>query len=194
MGAEATFEDEFSFSYTDDWTLANGTDLARLSSGDATVIVAGPMNYALVLGTGEFESDADALAFFLDRSGYTVGDSVETDALAAVEISLPRRNQTGTATLVDVENDQKAVIIALSGGDTDTSTLTTMIADSIVVPAPEVPEEEVAEEPTEEATEEGEPDAEADSEAGSEAEAGADAEAEADSEAEAGAGSDSAER
>ena len=76
-------------------------------------------------------------------------EEVETEELAAVEVSLPRRDQTGTATLVETEDGRKVAVVALSGGETATDELVTSVVDTIVLPVVEV-EEEATEEMAEE--------------------------------------------
>ena len=114
-GAEASYEGAFSFSYPDEYTLSEGSDLVTLALAGNRVLVSGPDNYATIIGDVSFDDAADELAFFLDRSGYTVGDPADvSDAEAAFDVELPRRDQSGLAALYDLGFGRSGVVVALS--------------------------------------------------------------------------------
>jgi chemotaxis protein histidine kinase CheA len=165
MGEVTTYDDGagLTFDYPVDFELTEGTDLYRLHSGDQVVVVVGPSAYATVLSTSEFESEADALAFYLDRAGYEVGDAADMMmAAASFSIELPRRKQIGFGNLVDLGDGNFAVVIELS---TDSMNIPgdigAVVEESISYAPPPPPEEEVVateeapatEEATAEATE-----------------------------------------
>jgi uncharacterized surface protein with fasciclin (FAS1) repeats/copper(I)-binding protein len=117
----ATYEGVYSFDYPADFDLAeSGTfDLVTLQRGDQRIVVVGPDAYNAILGAQEFESDSEQLAFYLDRAGYDVGDETSMMmGLASYEVALPRNNQVGAATLVDLDNGRRGVVIEL-GPDAD---------------------------------------------------------------------------
>jgi uncharacterized surface protein with fasciclin (FAS1) repeats len=106
---------------------------ARLEMGDEIIIILGPDNYATVISGQEFEDDISALIFFMDRTGYSAGteavDASYDNVLAAIRISLPRRQQQGLAYLVDLGVGLRGIVVSLHtgrgrvgapGGDVDT--------------------------------------------------------------------------
>ncbi|MGB1286853.1 MAG: fasciclin domain-containing protein [Aggregatilineales bacterium] len=124
-----TYEGGFSVDYAVGVNLEEGNNLVKLTRGAADVTVFGDAAYTQVIGGGEFEDDASALNFFLDRNGYTIGDAAEAgDALAAFNVELPRRDQVGVAYLVDVEFGHRVVIAGLSGSETIDQALRNVIA------------------------------------------------------------------
>lgn len=150
------------FSYPSNYvvTESSTTDLVRLNSGDDALVVVGPNNYAAVLGTQTFENDAAALAHYLDRAGYGVGEAATMDmGLASNMVTLARRNQEGYATLVSVGEGLNAVVIALAP-DYETSTVSAVgaaimgsLSYTVIVPPTEEPTPEPVVEVTPEATE-----------------------------------------
>jgi transforming growth factor-beta-induced protein len=113
---------KYRFSYPADYELTEGNDFLQLTSEDNTINVYGPESYTKVLGAQTFDTDADALAFFVDRAGLEVGDAVEDMGLAAVEVELTQRKQTGQAVLVDLQNGRKGVVISLVNAKADLDT------------------------------------------------------------------------
>jgi uncharacterized surface protein with fasciclin (FAS1) repeats len=94
-------------------------DNVRLEKGDETIIIFGPTSYAQVLGNETFEADVDELSFFLDRSGFQVGDPLESlvdGPLAGVRASLSRRNQQGYAYLVPLSAGLHGAVVSLHTG------------------------------------------------------------------------------
>ena len=118
----ATYEGaNYSFDYPSNFEVTEGSDLVRLTDGDSVIVVVGPDSYNTVLGDVEFEDESEAFAFYLDRTGYTVGDEgMMAMGVASYEIELPRRGQFGDATLVDLDNGRRGVIIEL-GPDADSA-------------------------------------------------------------------------
>jgi uncharacterized surface protein with fasciclin (FAS1) repeats len=106
-----TFTDgTFSFNYPSNYTVEAGNSLYRVVNGDNVVVVVNNATYTTVLGGVSFDDNAAALNFYLDRTGYTVGEA-SGDGVA---VELPRRNQSGVATLVDLGAGNSAVVISLS--------------------------------------------------------------------------------
>jgi uncharacterized surface protein with fasciclin (FAS1) repeats len=128
----STYDGDFNFEVPEGYEVTeSGTlDLVRVEGEGNVIIVAGPDSYAQVLGGETFESDADALNFYLDRSGYTVGDPVEADALAAANVALERRDQEGTAYLLDMGFDRVVVVITLTteGSEVDEAASETVLS------------------------------------------------------------------
>ena len=130
-----TYSAEFSFEYPADWAVTPGNGLVRLEKGDAAVVVVGPASYRTVLGTMTFESQADELTFYLERSGYTVVEPLALDgALASIAVELPRRSQSGFALLQDLNYGRVGVVIALNGAETSAEAAANVIAASLVFP------------------------------------------------------------
>jgi uncharacterized surface protein with fasciclin (FAS1) repeats len=117
MGEATLYDGTFDFEYPDNYELReSGTvDTVTLNADSQQVMVVGPDSYNRVIGGETFESDAEALAFYLERRGYMVGD--ETDmmmGLASYDVTLPRRGLVGAATLVDLNNDRRTVVIEMA--------------------------------------------------------------------------------
>jgi uncharacterized surface protein with fasciclin (FAS1) repeats len=94
-------------------------DNLRLEKGDDAILIFGPTSYAQVLGGETFETDAEELAFFLDRSGFQVGDPLESlvdGPIAGVRTSLSRRSQQGYAYLVELSAGLHAAVVSLHTG------------------------------------------------------------------------------
>ncbi len=117
----ATYEGAYSFDYPADFEVLESatSDLVTLTRDGQRIVVVGPDAYAAIVGAQEFGSDTEALAFYLNRVGYTVGEETSMMmGLASYEISLPRNDQVGAATLVDLDNGRQGVVIEL-GSDAD---------------------------------------------------------------------------
>ena len=122
----------FSFSYTSDYALQAGNGLYVLSNGDKSVVVVNYVTYATVLGGVSFDDNAAALAFYLDRTGYTVGEATAD----GVAVELARRNQVGTASLVDLGAGNYAVVLALGADAANQPTdLATLVKDTVSIPS-----------------------------------------------------------
>ena len=135
-----TFEDAFTVDYPVGVTAQAGNNLVKLLRGGADVTVFGDDSYNQVLGAVEFEDESSALSFFLDRNGYTVGEAVETeDAVAAFGVELPRREQSGTAYLVDLDYGHRAVVVALSGGEAIDQALSNIISETALGSVSQLP-------------------------------------------------------
>lgn len=96
----------------------NSDGSVTLTSEDNTIVITTDASYASVLSTQEFESDEDALRFFLERIGYTTG--VSQGVLAdgsdlGVGISLARRSQQGVAYLYNLGRETFAVLSLHTG-------------------------------------------------------------------------------
>jgi uncharacterized surface protein with fasciclin (FAS1) repeats len=94
-------------------------DNVRLEKGNDVILIFGPVSYAQVLGNETFETDVEELAFFVDRSGFQVGDPLESlpdGAVAGVRASLGRRQQQGYAYLVELSANLHAAVISLHTG------------------------------------------------------------------------------
>jgi uncharacterized surface protein with fasciclin (FAS1) repeats len=119
------YDGRFTFTVPAAYTLTeSGTnDLVRADSDETgTFVVVGPNSYSQVIGGQDFETEDDALAFYLERTGYTVGESsgmmrMVDGVLGAYDVTLARRGTEGTGFLVDIENGRTGVVIAL--GDYD---------------------------------------------------------------------------
>jgi uncharacterized surface protein with fasciclin (FAS1) repeats len=127
-----TFTDgTFSFNYPSNYTVEAGNGLYRVVNGDKVVVVVTNDAYHTVLGGVSFDDSAAALAFYLDRTGYTVGEA----AADGVAVELPRRNQSGVATLVDLGAGNSAVVITLSPtGSTETVEAAAEVISSVSIP------------------------------------------------------------
>ena len=128
----------YTFDYPDDFEANVGlnTDLVTLTRGDQKIVVVGPESYTNVFGGRDFESDAEELAFYLDRTGYDIGEETTTDTgIASTSIAFPRAGQVGVATLIDLENNRRGVVIALGAdeGSLPDDVVATII-ESIVYP------------------------------------------------------------
>jgi len=119
-----------SFTYPSNYELNPGNGVYVLTSGEETVVVVSQAAYGTVLGGVSFDSDAAALAFYLDRTGYTVG----AETADGVAVELPRRNQAGVATLVDLGGEQNAVVITLAPAGT-TSAAAAQVLETISIPS-----------------------------------------------------------
>jgi uncharacterized surface protein with fasciclin (FAS1) repeats len=94
-------------------------DNLRLESGEETILIFGPDSYSQVLGNETFETDGEELAFFLDRSGFQVGDPLDSlvdGPIAGTRVSLSRRNQQGYAYLMELSAGLRAAVISLHEG------------------------------------------------------------------------------
>ena len=121
-GAVVTFDDGagFTFDYPEGYEVTTNTDssVITLDMGEQRIIVISPANWALVVGDEEGTLE-EQLAFFVERLGYTAGESSDMMmADASINIELPRRGLVGYANLSDVENGNYAVVIEL-GPDAD---------------------------------------------------------------------------
>jgi uncharacterized surface protein with fasciclin (FAS1) repeats len=119
-----------SFTYPSNYELNPGNGVFVLTSGEETVVVVNETAYNTVLGGVSFDDNAAALAFYLDRTGYTVGEATAD----GVAVELPRRNQSGVATLVDLGGEQNAVVITLAPAGT-TSAAAAQILETISIPS-----------------------------------------------------------
>jgi uncharacterized surface protein with fasciclin (FAS1) repeats len=102
-----------------DVTNSTTTDNVRFEMGSEAILVFGPDTYTQILGSEEFEDDESELAFFMDRSGFSVGDagdSEQANVLATLRVSLARRQQQGIAYLVDLGVGQRGVVVSLHTG------------------------------------------------------------------------------
>jgi uncharacterized surface protein with fasciclin (FAS1) repeats len=127
-----TFNDAgFTFSHPSNYTVDAGNGLYRVSNGDLVVVVINNTAYTTVLGGETFADDAAALAFYLDRTGYEVGEATAD----GVAVSLPRRNQVGSASLVDLGAGNSAVVIALGpDADNQPTDVATQIRETVSIP------------------------------------------------------------
>ena len=121
-GAVVTFDDGagFTFDYPEGYEVTTNTDssVITLDMGEQRIIVISPANWALVVGDEEGTLE-EQLVFFVERLGYTAGESSDMMmADASINIELPRRGLVGYANLSDVENGNYAVVIEL-GPDAD---------------------------------------------------------------------------
>jgi len=133
----------FVFEIPAGFEVEEGNGLYRLTSGDQLLIVVSPTAYATVLGGQTFEDSAAALAFYLDRTGYTVGET--TDGVVAV--TLPRRNLAGTASTVDLGEGNTGVILQLTAdGSNLPADAAAVVAETMAYTPPPPAEEEAAEE------------------------------------------------
>jgi len=132
----ATYEGRYTFDYPEQFEAREGTDIVTVTGDNVRLLTSGPDNYNMVLGEMTHDTPEDALAFFLDRSGYAPGDAIESEiGLAALEVSLPRRNLTGTAVLLDLGFDRRGVVIVLSGENLNVDAALTLIAETLTYPA-----------------------------------------------------------
>ena len=168
-----------SFDYPATFTLTESqtTDVFSLNNEDERIVVVGPNAFGNV--AEDTEDLAEALNFYLTRTGYTVGE--ETSMMmgdASYNITFPRRGQEGAATLVTVGEGLYAVVIELTPdyAASNIGALGAEIMDSLEYTVIE------PEEPAEMDTDAGEAETEATEEA--EAESTEEAEAEATEEAE----------
>ena len=121
-GEPQVYEAEYSFVYPAGWEATEGNGLVIIRMDSASVYVYSPTQYATVLGGLESASDAEELALFVDRNGFTAGDAVEADDdmmsppndLARIAVELPRRGLSGEAVLVDLENGNVTAVLGLS--------------------------------------------------------------------------------
>jgi uncharacterized surface protein with fasciclin (FAS1) repeats len=125
-----TFTDgTFSFNYPSNYTVEAGNGLYRVVDGDKVVVVVTNTAYATVLGGVSFDDSAAALAFYLDRTGYTVGEATAD----GVAVELPRRNQAGVATLVDLGAGNSTVVISLAPEGV-TNEAAAQVTESVSIP------------------------------------------------------------
>lgn len=99
--------------------LGDFPDNARLEMDAEAILLVGPDAYAQVIAEQEFESDDDALGFYMGRAGYSVGDPGDVshdNVLAVARIALARRQQTGQAYLVDLGVGLRGVVVSLHTG------------------------------------------------------------------------------
>ncbi|MCA9912201.1 MAG: hypothetical protein KC496_02580 [Anaerolineae bacterium] len=70
----STYEGDFTFDVPAGYTLneSNTTDLVRAEGENGVIIVAGPESFSSVVG--EVDDAAEALNFYLERTGYTITD------------------------------------------------------------------------------------------------------------------------
>jgi len=90
----------------------------NLDNEDDSIIVITSTDYANVIGGQEFETEAEELAFFLDRSGYSAGaeqSALPAGATLGVGVTLSRRSQQGIAYLYDLGRERFAVISLHTG-------------------------------------------------------------------------------
>ena len=104
----ATYEGKYHFSYPSSYEIKEGNDFIQLTSGTNTINVYGPAGYARLIGAQTFDDNNAALKFFVDRSGLKAGDPIKgtlgSNQLAAINVTLSQRQQTGQAVLVDMKN------------------------------------------------------------------------------------------
>lgn len=123
-----TYEGRYRFGYPAGYELTEGNGFIQLASEGSTINVYGPEGYSRIIGGQTFEDNAAALEFFADRAGLEVSEDGATtedlgdNQLAAVDVTLARRDQTGRAVLVDLQNERKAVVVFLNGEDSEIST------------------------------------------------------------------------
>lgn len=94
-------------------------DNVRLEKDGDVILIFGPSSYAQVLGNETFEDDISELAFFVDRSGFQVGEALESlpeGIIAGVRTSLGRRQQQGYAYLKEVSANLHVAVISLHTG------------------------------------------------------------------------------
>lgn len=121
---DVVYDGRFTFTVPSGYELTeSGTfDLVRADVDDSTFVVAGPNSYSQVIGGQDFETEDDALAFYLERTGYAVGESsgmmrMVEGVLGAYDVELARRGTEGTGFLVDMGNERTGVVIALGEYD-----------------------------------------------------------------------------
>ncbi len=119
----ATYEGKYRFSYPSSYEIKEGSDFIQLTSGKSNINVYGPTSYARLIGTQTFDDNNAALKFFVDRSGLKAGDVVKDalsgNQLAAINVTLSQRTQSGRAVLVDLKNGRKGVVVFLNGKGED---------------------------------------------------------------------------
>ena len=121
---DTVYDGRYTFSVPSGYELTESAtnDFVRADAEDSTLVVAGPNSYSTVIGGEEFEDEDDALAFYLERTGYTVGESsgmmrMVEGVLGAYDVTLDRRGTEGTGFLVDMNNGRTGVVIALGEYD-----------------------------------------------------------------------------
>lgn len=135
-----TYDGRFSFTIPQGFRVLESltNDTIRLERDDDILIIIGPDSYNAVLGEQDFDSDGAELAFYLDRTGYGIiirddeGMTFAENVLAFTPVEFERRDQIGTARLLNLENGRRGVLISLSA--TSDIPDTRLIVDSIVYP------------------------------------------------------------
>lgn len=119
-----TYQGVFTFTYPSDWEATVGGrgegEQVQVAKDDFVINVYGPAAYDQILAGQTFDDNAEALAFFVDRAGYEAGDAMETtgdNELARINVTLPRRDQVGLASLVDLQNGRIGVMVGLNVGE-----------------------------------------------------------------------------
>jgi transforming growth factor-beta-induced protein len=119
-----TYQGVFTFNYPSDWTATVGGrgegEQVQVTKDNFVINVYGPDAYAQIIASQTFADNGEALAFFADRAGYEAGDAAEPtggNELARLNVSLPRRDQVGLASLIDLQNGRTGVIVALNEGE-----------------------------------------------------------------------------
>ncbi len=118
--AVASYDDEagFTFDYPESYEITPSNNAINLAMDDQRIIVIPPASYSTVIGDTELEGE-EQLTLFLERIGYTVNGTADMMMTAAsVNIELPRRGLVGFANLIDLGDDNLAVVIEL-GPDAD---------------------------------------------------------------------------
>lgn len=135
-----TYEGRFSFTIPQGFHVLESltTDTVRLEREDSALIFVGPNSFNAIIGGEEFESDGAALAFYLERTGYSIiirddeGLTFAESVLAFTPVELNRRDVLGSARLLDLGNNRRGVLISLSAtGDVPD---TRIIVDSLSYP------------------------------------------------------------
>ncbi len=119
-----TYQGVFTFNYPSDWTATVGGrgegEQVQVTKDNFVINVYGPAAYTQIIASQTFADNAEALAFFADRAGFEAGEATDPTAaneLARLNVSLPRRDQVGLASLVDLQNGRTGVIVALNEGE-----------------------------------------------------------------------------
>lgn len=142
-GAVVSFDDEagFTFDYPEGYEANVSANAITLDMGDQRLIVIPPASYSNVVGDSELEGE-EQLTFFVERLGYTANGTADMAMTAAsINIELPRRGLVGFANLIDLGDDNFAVVLEL-GPDADSvpSADGAVISDSIAFFVPQAEE------------------------------------------------------
>ena len=119
--AGGTYEGTFAVSFPAGWELSEGNDFITLSRGASVINVYGPDAITNVVVDRMARTPEQLLAFFAERTGYTVGETIDemSGAAAAVAVELPRRGLSGFAYLMDIGYQKSAVVYSLSSEAVD---------------------------------------------------------------------------
>ena len=118
--AVVSFDDEagFTFDYPEGYEATASANAITLDMGDQRLIVIPPASYNTVVGGSELEGE-EQLAFFVERLGYVANGTADMAMTAAsINIELERRGLVGFANLIDLGDDNLAVVLEL-GPDAD---------------------------------------------------------------------------